>query len=128
MVVLLHRRNMKPLQQFYFNMQMLLFPAMEEEIGEMCRLSSITHTFSKKGCIYFYKRRIRAFSLSSPSTLYFGSLFWACCQKQRFFPVNAQASRGEGGLCVYLVQNDHPPERKTCRISLRTNAMCWPNA
>jgi len=26
---------MKPLQQFYFNMQMLLFPAMEEEIGEM---------------------------------------------------------------------------------------------
>ena len=35
MVVLLHRRNMKPLQQFYFNMQMFLFPAMEEEIGEM---------------------------------------------------------------------------------------------
>ncbi len=35
MVVSLHRRDMKPLQQFYFNMQMLLFPAMEEEIGEM---------------------------------------------------------------------------------------------
>ena len=35
MVVSLHRRNMKPLQQFYFNMQMFLFPAMEEEIGEM---------------------------------------------------------------------------------------------
>lgn len=35
MVVLLHRRNMKPLQQFYFNMQMFLFPAMEEEIGKL---------------------------------------------------------------------------------------------
>ncbi len=35
MVVSLHRRNMKPLQKFYFNMQMFLFPAMEEEIGEM---------------------------------------------------------------------------------------------
>ena len=35
MMVSLHRRNMKPLQQFNFNMQMLLFPAMEEEIGEM---------------------------------------------------------------------------------------------
>ena len=35
MVVSLHRRNMKPLHKFYFNMQMFLFPAMEEEIGEM---------------------------------------------------------------------------------------------
>ena len=35
MVVLLHRRNMKPLQQFYFNMQMFLFPAMEEETGKL---------------------------------------------------------------------------------------------
>ncbi|MBO7093000.1 MAG: transposase, partial [Victivallales bacterium] len=26
---------MKPLQQFYFNMQMFLFPAMEEEIGKL---------------------------------------------------------------------------------------------